>query len=226
MSGSSPISDAPVQAGDVLAGKFVVEHVLGIGGMGVVVAARHVQLKQRVALKFLLPVVAENHEAVSRFLREAENASQIQSEHVVRVTDVGTLASGAPYMVMEYLEGTDLGKSLEQSGRLAVATAVDYVLQALIAIAEAHAKGIVHRDLKPSNLFVTTRSDGSPLLKILDFLAVATAHRPAAARTAADRRKQPVMENAVAEARAARAAVPEAAAAHPSECSRPAPMRW
>ncbi len=158
-----------VQIGQVLAGKYRVEQVLGQGGMGVVVAAMHLQLGQLVALKFLLPHMCEHGEAVARFSREARAAVQIQSEHVARVTDVGTLESGAPYMVMEYLKGSDLGDVLRLRGPLPIHEAVGFLLQACEAIAEAHALGIVHRDLKPANLFLTQRRDGSPLVKVLDF---------------------------------------------------------
>lgn len=155
--------------GTVLAGKFCIEQVLGQGGMGVVVAARHLQLDERVALKFLLPEALSNAEAVARFAREARAAVKIKSEHVARVTDVGTLETGSPYMVMEYLRGTDLGDLVHTQGPLPIADAVEYLLQACEAVAEAHALGIVHRDLKPSNLFLTRRADGSPSIKVLDF---------------------------------------------------------
>src|SRR5215468_8129223 len=160
---------APVHSGEVLAGKYRVERVLGVGGMGVVVAAKHLQLDQTVALKFMLPEAIANAEASSRFLREARNAVRLKSEHVARVIDVGTLETGAPYIVMEYLEGCDLGGLLAQHRALAIPVAVDYVLQACDAIAEAHALGIVHRDLKPQNLFVTRSHDGTALIKVLDF---------------------------------------------------------
>jgi len=159
---------APVREGDVLAGKYVVERLLGAGGMGVVVAARHLQLDERFALKFLLPEMTTNPQVVERFMREGRAAVKIRSEHVARVQDVGTLDTGAPYLVMEYLEGQDLA-ALLQSGPLAVDTAVEFVLQACEAIAAAHALGIVHRDLKPHNLFLTTRNDGTPCVKVLDF---------------------------------------------------------
>src|SRR5580698_1222281 len=136
---------APVQQGQILAGKYRVERVLGQGGMGVVVAARHVELDELVALKFLLPDVLSSPEAVGRFLREARAAVRIKSEHVARVTDVGQLETGAPYMVMEYLHGQDLGALLRERGPLPVDAVVDYVTQACEAIAEAHALGIVHR---------------------------------------------------------------------------------
>jgi serine/threonine-protein kinase len=155
--------------GAVVAGKYRVERVLGSGGMGVVVAAQHLQLGQLVALKFPLKEAYESSEALNRFLREGQALARIRSHHVARVMDVGTLEQGEPYLVMEYLEGSDLGSTLKQQGPLAVADAVAYVLQASEAIAEAHAAGIVHRDLKPSNLFLTKSADGTPLVKVLDF---------------------------------------------------------
>ena len=170
---------APVQPGDVLAGKYRVERVLGIGGMGVVVAATHLHLDQRVALKFLLPEVITIPELVERFAREARAAVKIQSEHVARVIDVGTLDSGAPYMVMEYLEGSDLSEVVKQGGPVPVESAIEYVLQACEALAEAHVAGIVHRDLKPANLFLIKRADGSPSIKVLDFgISKATVQKP------------------------------------------------
>jgi hypothetical protein len=160
---------SPVQPGEILAGKFEVERVLGAGGMGIVVAARHTQLDQRVALKFLLPVACEVPGAVARFLREGKAAARITSEHVARVMDTGVLDGGAPYLVMEYLEGSDLGAVVQRRGRVSVDEAIEYVLQACEAIVEAHDVGIVHRDLKPANLFLSKRADGSPLVKVLDF---------------------------------------------------------
>jgi serine/threonine-protein kinase len=158
-----------VQPGEVLAGKYRIERILGAGGMGVVVAAHHIQLDEKVALKFLLPEALKNSEAVSRFLREARAAVKIKSEHVVRVSDVGQLDNGSPYMVMEYLEGGDLAAWLKQRGPLPVEQAVEFVLQACVAVAEAHVLGIVHRDLKPANLFCVRRSDGQLCIKVLDF---------------------------------------------------------
>jgi eukaryotic-like serine/threonine-protein kinase len=161
--------DVP-RAGDIIAGKYQVEEILGQGGMGVVVSARHLALGQRVAVKFLLPSATTTLPAAAeRFLREARSAVAIQSEHVARVLDVATMENGAPYMVMEHLVGTDLRRVLSAQGRLSVLESVDYILQACEAIAEAHALGIIHRDLKPANIFVTTRLDGSPFIKVLDF---------------------------------------------------------
>ncbi|MEO6601539.1 MAG: serine/threonine-protein kinase [Polyangiaceae bacterium] len=158
-----------VHEGQILAGKFRIERVLGQGGMGIVVAAIHLQLDERVALKFLLPEALGNPEAVERFAREARAAVKIKSEHVARVSDVGTLESGSPYMVMEYLHGEDLASYVRRNGATAIPEAVEFLLQACEAIAEAHALGIVHRDLKPANLFVTRRADGSACIKVLDF---------------------------------------------------------
>src|SRR5450432_2337777 len=158
-----------VQQGDLLAGKYRVENVLGEGGMGYVVAALHEQLNQRVAVKLLSPLLSENEDSVTRFLREARAAVRIRSEHVARVLDVGELPDGSPYMVMEYLLGRDLAAELDEREHLDVPEAIDYVLQACEAVAEAHSIGLIHRDLKPSNLFLTRRPDGSPLVKVLDF---------------------------------------------------------
>jgi serine/threonine protein kinase len=166
---ANPNDDIPVQPGNVLAGKYRVDRVLGRGGMGVVVEAHHVTLDERVALKFLLPSYAEHPEASARFLREAQAAVKIKGEHVARVADVGKLENGSPYMVMEFLEGIDLSNALQRYGVCQIPDAIDYVLQACEAIAEAHVQGIVHRDLKPANLFLTRRPDGTPMIKVLDF---------------------------------------------------------
>ena len=155
--------------GETIAGKFKVVKVLGSGGMGVVIEAEHLLLQQRVALKFMGPQVASDPEATRRFLREARAAAGIPSEHVVKILDVATLDDGAPYIVMERLEGADLSTVLEREGRLEASRAVGYVLEAMEALAHAHGKGIVHRDLKPANLFLAARDDGSRVVKVLDF---------------------------------------------------------
>ncbi len=159
----------PVPVGSLVAGKYLVEGVIGAGGMGIVLAAKHVQLDRKVAVKFLLPQAASNEEAAGRFSREARAMARLQNEHVVRVLDVGELETGEPYMVMEYLEGTDISRFMKERGRLSVDATVDFMLQACEAIAEAHAVGIVHRDLKPSNIFLARRFDGSYIVKLLDF---------------------------------------------------------
>lgn len=158
-----------LQPGEILADKYRIEQVLGAGGMGVVLAAHHLQLDERVAIKLLLPQSLDNAEAVARFAREARAAVKIKSEHVARVIDVSTLPSGAPYIVMEYLEGEDLSRWVATRGALPIELAVELVLQACEALAEAHSLGIVHRDLKPANLFCIRRADGLLSVKVLDF---------------------------------------------------------
>ena len=167
-------ADVAVRKGEVLGGRYRVERVLGEGGMGVVVAARHVDLDQRVALKFMLPRREGRRDARERFLREARVAVKLRSPHVARVMDVGTFKRGgkgmeSPYIVMEYLEGSDLEEVLEKSSPIEIEDAVEYLLHACEAVGEAHAHDIVHRDLKPANLFLTKHADGSPCVKVLDF---------------------------------------------------------
>ena len=166
---SPPITQSPVREGEVLAGKYRVERVLGMGGMGVVVAATHLDLLELRALKFMLPTALGNAEAVERFLREARAAARLRNEHVAKIHDVGYLDNGAPYMVMEYLAGADLGSVLKQRGPLPAHEVALYAIQACAGLAEAHTSGIIHRDLKPANLFLTQRPDGSPCIKVLDF---------------------------------------------------------
>lgn len=160
---------APVREGETVAGKYVVGPVLGVGGMGVVVLGHDKLLDRKVAIKFLLPRLASSERAVQRFVREARAATRITSEHVVTLLEIDKLPTGMPFLVMEYLEGRDLRAVTSELGGLPFGRAVDYVLQALQAVAEGHLKGIVHRDLKPSNLFMTYRADGTPLIKVLDF---------------------------------------------------------
>jgi serine/threonine protein kinase len=140
-----------------------------MGGMGIVIAATHLHLAERVAMKFLLPEVSGNREVLERFLREAQSAVRLKGEHIARVMDVGATPDGQPYIVMEFLDGIDLGRMLEERRALPVGEAVDYVLAVCEALAEAHAHRIVHRDVKPANIFLTRRPDGSPLVKVLDF---------------------------------------------------------
>jgi serine/threonine-protein kinase len=160
---------AVVAEGQVVAERFRVGTVIGSGGMGTVYAATHVQLGHKLALKVMSPALASHPVAVQRFLNEARTAANIASDHVVRVTDVGTLPGGVPFLAMEYLEGEDLSDVLKRRGRLPIEEAVDLVLEALEGIAHAHALGIVHRDLKLANLFLARRPDGTRRVKVLDF---------------------------------------------------------
>lgn len=154
--------------GAILFDKYRVERVLGKGGMGVVVLATHLELQDRVAIKLLHPEGADD-EGRQRFVREARAAARLKSEHVTRVVDIGTMPSGVPYMIMEYLEGTDLAALIEKRGKLVPSEAVDLTLQACLGLTEAHAQGFIHRDIKPTNLFVAESSDGSRVVKLLDF---------------------------------------------------------
>jgi serine/threonine-protein kinase len=155
-----------LSAGQLVADKYRVDHVIGAGGMGVVLAATHLDLGQPVAIKVLRDA---NEEAIARFQREARLIVRLKSEHVARVFDVGSLEDDTPYYVMERLEGEDLSKVLAKRKTLPVEQAVDYVLEACEAIAEAHTLGVVHRDLKPANLFVARGPGGKGSVKVLDF---------------------------------------------------------
>lgn len=162
-------TDLPVGPGDVIDGKYRVESIVGVGGMGFVVAATHVELSQPVAIKFLLPDFAGNPEAVARFQREAQSAARIRNDHVARVFDIGRMSGVGPFLVMEYLVGSDLAAELQAWKALSVQDAVDLLMQACEGTAEAHALGIVHRDLKPANLFIVRGRGGEPVVKLLDF---------------------------------------------------------
>ena len=163
-------SDVP-DPGAKIDAKYEVLSVLGKGGMGVVVAARHVDLQEVIALKFLLPEALEQPDAVERFLREARAVRKLSSQHVVKVLDIGRLSStGLPYMAMELLQGEDLSAVIGRVGALPPAVACDFILQAADALGEAHANGIVHRDIKPANLFAMSEPvRGRTFIKVLDF---------------------------------------------------------
>ncbi len=183
---------ATFPAGTVLLDKYRIVRELGMGGMGVVLCAEHLVLGTKVAIKFLLPEFAVQPDAALRFVREARAATRIRSEHVARVLDVGTLPGavaglpelrgldgevlpqltgppGVPFIVMEYLDGIDLGRYLKSGTKLSIHEAIDFAVQAAEALAQAHAAGVIHRDVKPANLFLSRGSDGSPYIKMLDF---------------------------------------------------------
>ncbi|MBL8740542.1 MAG: serine/threonine protein kinase, partial [Myxococcales bacterium] len=143
--------------------------VLGQGGMGVVYHAIHRELEHPVAIKIMHQDLAINPNLVQRMLHEARTVAKLRSEHVARVLDVGRLPTGAPYIVMEYLDGADLATLITEHGTLPVETAVMAILQCCEAVAEAHAEGVIHRDIKPENLFRTLHADGTPTIKVLDF---------------------------------------------------------
>ena len=156
-----------LRPGTVLLDKYEIEAVIGRGGMGVVARARHRGLGEQVAVK-LLREDAFAQRVVGRFVQEAQATARLKSEHVARVIDAGTLADGQPYMVMELLDGEDLGSWLAARGTIEPGLAIDLILQACEALSEAHSIGIVHRDIKPHNLFVTWTT-GAPTVKVLDF---------------------------------------------------------
>ena len=158
-----------VPEGEILAGKYRVERVLGAGGMGIVVRVTSLEGSQVFALKFLRPSVARKPSAAARFLREAQAGKRIKSPHVVTISDVGELAPGSPYLVMEYLEGTSLDKRLAGEKLLPLDQACDLALQVAEGLAAAHAMGVIHRDIKPANLFLTAGCEGMEWLKIVDF---------------------------------------------------------
>jgi len=163
------VTNPPVREGDVVAGKYRIERTIGVGGMGYVVAARHLALGESVALKFVLAHHSENREVVERLMREARATFRLRNIHTVRVHDVGELPEGHLYMVMELLEGRDLRAELIDRGPLPPGEVVSHVIDACEALQEAHALGIVHRDLKPGNLFLTKSVQGRDLVKVLDF---------------------------------------------------------
>jgi serine/threonine protein kinase len=164
-----PNAPSSLTVGAVVGQKYRIEKLLGSGGMGEVYLAFHEQLGRRVAIKVLREEALREPELRGRFQREARAAAKLSNEHIAQVSDVGELENGAPYMVMEYLEGEDLAAHLSRSGILPVSEVIDLLNQICNGIAVAHHAGIIHRDLKPANLFLVPRVGGGNLLKILDF---------------------------------------------------------
>ncbi|HTU58951.1 MAG TPA: serine/threonine-protein kinase, partial [Polyangiales bacterium] len=165
----APVFTMPFAVGQVLAEKYVVDALIGVGGISFVVAAFHRGLESQVALKFLRPEFAHHPEASRRFVAEAKSNFKLHSEHIVRVLDVDRLADGVPFMVMERLAGVELRALIADRRVLPSELAVDLALQACEALATAHAARIVHQDIKPENLFVVSQSDRPHQLKLLDF---------------------------------------------------------
>ena len=161
--------DVNTRVGKTAGGKYKIVRLLGSGGMGEVYEAQHSIVGRRFAVKFLHPALAGNTEIVARFQREAQAAGSLENENIAAVLDAGTADDGAPYLVMEYLEGEDLAHLLVRTGPLLVPRAAYIMIQACRGLVSAHERNIVHRDLKPENLFVCKRNDGSDQVKVLDF---------------------------------------------------------
>ena len=155
--------------GQVIEARYRVLRLLGAGGMGAVFEVEHVLVGRRFALKTLYGEAARNPNIVARFYREARAAAAIGDSHIVDVSDMGHLPDGAPYIVMELLEGSDLRAVLAAEGALPIGRAVHIALQCCRALARAHEKGIVHRDIKPDNIFLTRRGGDQDFAKLIDF---------------------------------------------------------
>ncbi|MFO0642217.1 MAG: protein kinase [Polyangiaceae bacterium] len=160
--------EALVRPGATFDGKYRVVRELGRGGMGAVMEAEHLGLGSRVAVKVMLPSLAHDAALVERFLREARSTARISSDHVARVLDVESLSDGTPYLVMELLNGENMGTYIDR-GAATDAESYLLLLQVCDGLAHAHAAGLVHRDLKPENVFIVRRRSGEPCAKILDF---------------------------------------------------------
>lgn len=154
---------------ELFAGRYRIESVLGTGGMGIVYAATHVELRLPVALKIIHPSLADSDEVRARFAREARAGALLSSPHTLRIHDAGALGTGECFVVMERLEGTNLSDLVRSKGPLPVELAVDYVVQACAGLAEAHAIGLIHRDVKPENLFLAHYRCSAPIIKVMDF---------------------------------------------------------
>jgi serine/threonine-protein kinase len=165
----APLVERAGRVGMLVGDKYRLERLVGQGAMGAVYAALHEPLRKKIAVKILFEEHVGSPVAVRRFFDEARALAGIESEHVARVFDVGVLETGAPFMALELLEGCDLGQVLQERVSLPVPQVIDWILQALEALAEAHALGVVHRDLKPENLFLARRRDGTDTIKVLDF---------------------------------------------------------
>ncbi len=166
--GSIPPDGSSFAVGKVVSGKYLIEHELGEGGVGIVMAARHLELDIPVALKFMRPEVSRDRKIAKRFLLEAKASVAIKNEHVASVLDVGRAEDGSPFMVFEHMSGKDLGTLISDGTGFSISDAVDYTLQVCEGLAVAHALGIVHRDIKPDNLFLET-VHGVNIVKIIDF---------------------------------------------------------
>jgi serine/threonine-protein kinase len=176
-------SPPPDMSGITIAGRYLVERLIGQGGMGTVWAGRHVTLDQLVAIKFVHPKLVGSAEALRRFDTEAKAAARIKSRHAVAVYDHGVGESGQPYIVMEYLEGESLEQAIARRGKLPLHEVAEIVQQASRALHAAHEAGIVHRDLKPDNIFLARDGEATTRgysVKLVDFGIAKMVHDSAA----------------------------------------------
>jgi eukaryotic-like serine/threonine-protein kinase len=186
---ASDVSQHPPAAlpeSGIFHGRYQIVRCIKAGGMGAIYEVIHLETRRRRALKIMLPGILANREMRARFKLEATVAADIESEHIVETFDAGVDdESGAPFLVMELLRGSDLGSLTDRGEKLSATDVVTLLMQAASALDKTHAAGVVHRDLKPENLFVARRDDGSPKLKILDFgiAKVVSEGGQAAART-------------------------------------------
>ena len=155
--------------GRTIDGRYLIERVLGEGGMGLVYQAKHAVLNKALAIKVLRPEVSKDEEIITRFRQEAQSASSIGNQHIIDISDFGTLPDGSTYFVMEFLEGMDLTTAIEQERPMADWRVVHIAKQLCQALGAAHQRGIVHRDLKPDNIFLIRRSGDQNFVKVLDF---------------------------------------------------------
>lgn len=161
--------DVLALVGTVLQDSYRLTRLVGAGGMGAVFEAEHLRLNTKVAVKVMVRELAANDEALARFRREAEVTSRIGHPHIVHVSDFGTIPSGEPYMVMEFLEGEDLDHRIRRQGRCSLLETISVVKQVASALAASHSKGVVHRDLKPANLFLLEIEGETSFVKVVDF---------------------------------------------------------
>ena len=165
-----PKVSSSLAAGQIFHGRYQIVRCLKSGGMGAVYECIHLKTRKHRALKVMLPEIVTSESMRERFELEARVTADIESEHIVETFDAGVdEETGAPFLVMELLRGEELGSLLKRRGALPFEEVVLLLSQAALALDRTHAAGIVHRDLKPDNLFVTSRDDGAPRLKILDF---------------------------------------------------------
>jgi serine/threonine-protein kinase len=159
----------PLPPGSIVAARYRLERAIGSGGMGVVARAVRIDDGRAVAIKFIKVARLGHRDAAKRLIREASAAARLESPHAVKVFEVAALDDGAPFVVMEYLEGCTFAEHLHEHGPLPIARACRWIEQICSAIEEAHSRGIVHRDLKPSNLFARRREGGTLAATVLDF---------------------------------------------------------